>query len=121
MTTSKSEPHYDVHRERYVRKQQPVDVGARRQTLFDDFFLTMADRAHWDQLAYRIRFTLGRVEKHGAPVLEGDAPWESGTAWLCVLKEDDRYRMWYNSAHADRRGLRVSYAESGDGVHFEKP
>jgi hypothetical protein len=87
----------------------------------------------WDQLAYRIRFSLGKVEKHGAPILEADAPWETGTAWLCVLKRvadqpdelmevgNGRYRMWYNSYHEDRRGLRVSYAESDDGVHFEKP
>ncbi|MBI4552841.1 MAG: hypothetical protein HY710_11310 [Candidatus Latescibacteria bacterium] len=114
-------PQYDVHQERYRRRQPPVDVGSRRQVLFDDFFLHMAAPAHWDQLAYGVRFSLGQVEKHGTPILEADAPWESGTAWLCVLKEDGRYRMWYNSSHADRRGLRVSYAESDDGIHFEKP
>lgn len=120
MTESESSK-YDVHPERYVRRQPPVDVGVRRQLLFDDFFLAMADHVHWDQLAHGIRFTLGTVEKHGGALLQGGAPWEKGTAWLCVLKEDGRYRMWYNSAHADRRGLRVSYAESDDGVHFEKP
>ncbi|MBM3262166.1 MAG: hypothetical protein FJY97_01860 [candidate division Zixibacteria bacterium] len=112
---------YDVHGERDTRPQPPVSIGSERQLLFDDFFLVMAGRAQWDQLAYRIKFANGRVTKHGSPLFYADAPWETGTAWLCVIREENRYRMWYNSAHADRRGLRVSYAESSDGFHFERP
>lgn len=114
---------YDVNLRPYQRQQPPVWVGSTRQLLFDDFFLAMAGREQWDQLAYGVRFSLGRVAKHGAPVLEADEPWETGSAWVCVLRENGdggRYRLWYNSYHADRRGLRVSYAESEDGVHFAK-
>lgn len=118
---SQSPSEYDVHAERYTRPQPPVPVGNRRQVLFDDFFLTLAGRAQWDQLAYGVKFSIGGACKHGAPLFEADAPWESGAAWLCVIKEDGRYRMWYNSSHPDRRGLRVSYAESSDGLHFERP
>jgi hypothetical protein len=90
-----------------------------RQVLFDDFLLSFAGA--WDQLAYNVRFSLGHVKEHGAPLLEADQPWETGTAWLSVAKVDGLYRMWYNSYHADKRGLRVSYAESDDGIHFRKP
>jgi hypothetical protein len=89
--------------------------------LFDDFFLSTADRDHWDQIAYGITFSLGQVEKHGSPILEGDALWEESSAWLNVLREGARYRMWYHSGHSDRRGGRVSYAESADGIHWDKP
>lgn len=54
-----------------------------RQALFDDFFLAMAERDQWDQLAYGVRFSPGRFEKHGTPLLE-----------------DGRYRVWYNSAYS---------------------
>lgn len=118
---SEAERRFDVNLTPYPPVQSPVAVGVERQLLFDDFFLAMARSDRWDQLAYGVRFSLGRVDKHGGPILEGDAPWETGTAWLNVLREDGRYRMWYNSYHTDRRGLRVSYAESEDGRHFEKP
>jgi hypothetical protein len=42
-------------------------------------------------------------------------------AWMSLLREKDLYRMWYNSSHADRRGLRVSYAESADGIDWHRP
>ena len=117
---TQANPKFDVHQRPLQRKPPPFPVGSVRQVLFDDFLLAMADRDHWDQLAYGIRFSLGRVEKHGSPVMKGDAPWEESSAWLNVLREEGRYRMWYHSGHSDRRGGRVSYAESEDGVHWEK-
>ena len=118
---SETTPKFDVHPAPPQRKQPAFPIGSVRQLLFDDFLLAMADPVHWDQLAYGVQFALGKVEKHGSPIMEGDAPWETGTAWLNVLREGDRYRMWYNSSHADHRGLRVSYAESEDGIHWQKP
>ena len=112
---------FDVHLKPLRRDAAPFSVGSVRQLFFDDFFFAFAGRDHWDQIPHNIRFSLGRVEKHGAPLLEGDASWENSSAWLNVLREDDRFRMWYHSGHADRRGGRVSYAESADGVHWEKP
>ena len=60
-------------------------------------------------------------EKHEAnPVLVPDQPWEERMLYGCtVRKEEDLYRMWYQG-HVDRTILNL-YAESADGIHWEKP
>jgi predicted GH43/DUF377 family glycosyl hydrolase len=40
-----------------------------------------------------------------------------GRPW--VIKEDDRYKMWY-SIRSHREPYRIGYAESRDGVHWER-
>lgn len=111
---------YDMNTTPYRRPLHPVQVGVERQLLFDDFLLVMAGRDHWDQLAYGVTFSLGSVEKHGGPIFEGDAVWESSSAWLNVLCEGGTYRMWYQSVHKDRGRSCVSIAESGDGIDFDR-
>lgn len=101
------------------RRVQPVDVGADRQLLVDDFFLAMG-RGH-EQYPRGIAWTLGAVDKHDGPLFEGQPPWEEGSAWLTVVKDGGRYRMWYNSYHPEARsGLFLSYAESDDGLEFTR-
>ena len=112
---------FDLNPRPYRRFDPPFAVGTTRQVLFDDFLLAMATVDKWDQLAYNTCFSLGRVHKHETPIMTDKAPWESGYAWLTLLREGGRYRMWYNSYHADRRGLGVSYAESQDGLSWRKP
>ena len=65
------------------------------------------------------------LQKHPAnPVLIADRPWETGKAvsgpylYGTVLKEGDRLRMWYQLIN---RGNHIGYAESDDGVHWNKP
>ena len=103
------------------RSTKPMFVGTARQLFFDDFLLHMADPAHWDQLAYGVRFSLGPVQKSDGPIMVSDALWETSMAWLSVLREEGLYRMWYCSSHEDRRGGRVSYAESDDGLSWRRP
>ena len=53
--------------------------------------------------------------------LKADRPWEDPRLRLfaaSILYEDGRYRMWY---HNDPRHGRLYYAESTDGVEWEKP
>ncbi len=101
------------------RRVEAVPVGDDRQLLVDDFFLAMG-RGH-EQYPRNIAWTLGNVDKHGAPLFEGEQPWEESSAWLTVLKDEGRYRMWYNSGHPEARsGLFLSYAESDDGVAFTR-
>ena len=50
-----------------------------------------------------------------------DAPCEQSMAWISVMREAGGYRMWYNSVQGDRRGMRVSYAESDDGLTWRRP
>jgi hypothetical protein len=67
---------------------------------------------------------------HGAtklsePVLLPDRPWDTAGAFLygTVLQEGGRFRMWYQARRAMGGGNShaIAYAESGDGVRWEKP
>lgn len=50
-----------------------------------------------------------------------DQPWEGKTSWSpVVLRDGDLFRMWYRAARPDRR-YHTCYAESTDGVHWERP
>lgn len=104
----------------HVDRERPIclDVGDQRQLLFDDFFVAVGARP--EQLPHGIGWAHGPVVKHPEPLFAGQPPWETSTAWACVLRDGGRFRMWYNSGHDGVRGLRVSYAESQDGVDFER-
>lgn len=54
---------------------------------------------------------------HGRVCIDFDSPDEIALARPCVLKDQDRYRMWYS-----RRGLsyRIGYAESADGLSWQR-
>ena len=97
-----------------------IFVSNHRQLLFDDFFLAMASSQHPDQLAHKIRWSLAKVEKHPEPIFFGEPPWEDSKQWFCILHDGGRYRLWYNSSVKSSRGLRVSYAESEDGLEWRR-
>lgn len=64
-------------------------------------------------------------KKPDAPFLLADQPWESGQLnWANLRVENGRFRLWYEAMTADSTGdadTRLCYAESTDGVHWEKP
>jgi hypothetical protein len=81
------------------------------------FFVDDGDIAH--------RNALRRIVHQGEkcpenPLLIGEMPWEGNV--ICggtVRKEDDGYRMWYQSYD---RGTYINlYAESADGLHWKRP
>ena len=63
-------------------------------------------------------------EKYPAnPILTRGAPGEAdaGSAQgVSVVREGNRWRLWY-SAHDEAGQPRMAYAESRDGLHWEKP
>jgi hypothetical protein len=66
---------------------------------------------------------MARVEKHPAPILEADRPWEVGfLGYACVLYDvtDGLYKMWYET-RADEMHGRCLYAVSRDGLRWDKP
>ncbi len=111
----------DINPRPLVAATKPFYAGSARQLLFDDFHLHLADRNHWDQIAWNVRFSNGPVEKSDGPIMVSDAPFEQSMAWISVMREAGGYRMWYNSSQSDRRGMRVSYAESDDGLTWRRP
>lgn len=59
----------------------------------------------------------------GNPVLKGDKPWETEGAagpylYGTVLRDKGKFRMWY---HFINKGYKNGYAESEDGIHWNKP
>ena len=78
---------------------EPVSVGLRKQLLVDDW--VVAEKSG-------VTRELGRVEKQngGKPVFEG---YFYGT----VLHDEGKFKLWY-------RGNPYGYAESADGLHFDK-
>lgn len=65
------------------------------------------------------------AKRFGQPVLVGDKPWEQqGVDYGTIIVDDGRYRFWYStSPDVPTRGNTywVAYAESTDGIHWEKP
>ena len=69
---------------------------------------------------------VGRVfhqpRKYPDPVLRGDRPWEECAPLIygTVLKRGDLFQMWY-MAWTRNSPPKICYAESSDGVNWDKP
>ncbi len=67
--------------------------------------------------------------RHSAnPVIAPDHPWEEAIGWSSVYRDPQtgKYQLWYQGYAKDQVAIRtqdhpVCYAESDDGIHFEKP
>jgi hypothetical protein len=74
---------------------------------------------------HNIRKVFHQAKKHPAnPILVADQPWEGASAisgpyvYGTILKESGRLRMWYQLLF---QGNHIGYAESLDGIHWDKP
>jgi hypothetical protein len=102
----------------------PVKIDSRRQLFLDDYLIAARDG---------LRRVLHQPEKHPAnPVMVGETAWEGGPRWGPVLAyvlrdaRRGRFRLWYRSRvsyEADGRTYSDPnlYAESADGLHWERP
>ena len=106
-----------------VEPGAPVDIGARRELFVDDHLIE--------------RITGGAALRlhHPEPreiVLVHDAPWEgSGSGYHSIFQDGHLYRMYYKAWHLDvqppgkvnmdSHPLYCCYAESDDGLHWQKP
>lgn len=95
-----------------------IDVGTQRQLFLDDLF--------FDE-QYRVELVAHQPTRREVSV-ESDRSWESGGVhYSSVVQDGDRFKMWYradtggdpNSA-IDSESW-VCYAESADGIVWEKP
>ena len=103
---------------------QPTDIGSSKQLFFDDRFIATSNG---------VELAMNPPYQAAEPVVTVDAPWEdpSNTSfgmYSSVLGEDDgRIRLWYHVRREEAEsGLSldqacVGYAESTDGIHFDKP
>jgi hypothetical protein len=92
------------------------DLGSKRALFVDH---------HWIDTMENLRLRL-EAPREEDTALEFDEPWEGRyCGYVTVFKDDDRYRMYYRGlpkAKSDGSNLETTcYAESADGIHWEKP
>lgn len=98
-------------------------IGSRRELFVDDTLI--------DNLSGQARLELHHPQRQEIVIVH-DAPWEgSGSGYHSLFQDGDRYRMYYKSWQIDvQPGQKVKttshpgyccYAESKDGIHWEKP
>jgi hypothetical protein len=96
---------------------EPIDIGSRRELLLDDFLLERFDNAS---------LTLHRPQPQEIAIRH-DAPWEGNVCFYhTVFQDGDLYRMYYRGAHYDESQKKIEhqvvcYAQSRDGIEWEKP
>ena len=99
-----------------MAEKPPIEIGTNRQLLFDPLFL--AD-------SKGVELKMNAPYQDAEPVLTLDRPWEVGRfgRYHTVMLEGDMFRMWYEvQTRADGRARKLlCYAESTDGVHWQKP
>jgi hypothetical protein len=104
---------------------EPVDIGRQTQLFIDDRLVETADG---------VELRLNRPELQKESLLSAEHPWEAGRVMSSgsMVYHDGTFKLWYDAREwvddagyqagggpADTR--RLCYAESDDGVHFEKP
>jgi hypothetical protein len=88
-----------------------IPVASHRQLFIDDFLFA----SHKDVTLTRHNPRLEEV------VFAREKPWEHKQFhYTSVVREDDRFRMWYRVEDA-KNITHICYAESSDGIHWEKP
>ncbi len=96
-----------------------IDIGSRLELFVDDYLV--------DTLA-GATLTLHRPSPQNA-LLRFDRPWEGNSCnYFSVFKDAGTYRMYYRGAQVDYtqgkmtvRHTAVCYAESSDGIDWERP
>jgi hypothetical protein len=97
------------------------EIGSRIEPFIDDWLI---DRM--DGLGLRMHSPVPQEV-----VMRFDRPWEGNSCSdQCIIKDGDRYRMWYRGCSVGAGSIPGTlmypdqfsgYAESEDGIHWEKP
>lgn len=108
-------------------RAEPIKVGGERQL----FLGPWADDGRDDYLVESMRnvtMTMNEAHVTGERMIVHDRPWDRSDCWLSVLQDGDLFRMYYGSRESTdalRRGdpysIILLYAESRDGIHWERP
>ena len=91
-----------------------LDIGSRLELFVDDWLI---DRMK------NVTLRLAQPTPREA-VLRFDRPWEGpGSAYVTVMKDGDRYRMYYRGSDPAPDKVRqvACYAESRDGIRWVRP
>ncbi len=99
-----------------VKDKQPTYIGTNRQLFVDDFWIAEA-KGVTRQLHEPARREVA---------IAADNPWErGGVSYMVAFRDGNRFRAWYrcdpNMPVRGKRQPLIAYAESNDGIHWEKP
>ena len=77
-------------------------------------------------MGYNCELAVHLFKRHPLnPVLKSELPWERGGWWMCgtVLwdQENRHFKMWYFGGGPPNWERYICYAQSADGIHWEKP
>jgi len=94
------------------KPERALEIGSRLELFVDDWLIdSMRD----------VSLKLHMPEK-GEVVFEFNAPWEgSHGAYFTVMKDVDRYRLYYRASGPSSGGERTCCAESKDGIKWHRP
>ncbi len=92
------------------------NIGTRRQLFVDDFWID-----HSEGVTRRLHEPVRRDV-----AIAAEHPWErDGVSYMVAFREGDRFRGWYRCDAKmyvrKKRQVLIAYAESSDGIHWEKP
>ena len=94
------------------RSKGAVEIGSRVEPFVDDWLI--------DSMC-RVSLELHRPVKC-EEVFEFNASWEGPrSAYVTVMKDEDRYRMYYRGAGPRSGGEHTCCAESADGITWNRP
>ena len=100
----------------YGDHHETIDIGDRRELFVDHYLIDKMDN---------VRLVLNRPRDEGI-AMKFDKPWEGLFCGYCTLiKDGDLYRVYYRGRptvgkDGDENEV-YCYAESKDGIHWEKP
>ena len=89
-----------------------MNIGTDRQLFLDDYWIEKSNEV--------TRVLHSPVRREAAIVM--DRPWEDGALhYLVTFWDEDRYRAWYRASGYTTGNSNTGYAESTDGINWEKP
>jgi hypothetical protein len=99
--------------------EEPIPIGTQRELFVDRHLI--------EELKGDASLRLHKPQPKEV-VLVADKPWEGNTsAYFTIFQDGDLYRMYYRGSHFDEETKQAAhrevtcYAQSKDGVHWEKP
>lgn len=99
----------------WLNLEEVIRIDDRREIFVDPFLI---DSMHGVRLA-------AHIPRDEGPVIHFDKPWESSTpAYITILHDGNIYRAYYRGGHERANGKvgeNTCYAESKDGIHWDKP
>lgn len=104
-----------------MRAGDGMDVGSRKQLFIDHKFI---------QSSEGVSLVMNPPVRTGEVIIDADAPWEKNlqlASYSNVIAEQGVVRIWYSivgNKHEPKQNpefMGLAYAESKDGIHFQKP